>query len=386
MKNIRSKNWIAGFLILAIIPLIAVACFVVYFDPYFHYHQPYTSAYFYSLYHQRSQNDGISRNFDYEGMITGTSMTENFKTSDAELFFGVDFVKVPYSGATFNEINNNIEVALRHNKNITIIIRGLDMDRMIMDKDAMRYDLGDYPDYLYNENPFDDVNYLFNRDVIFNKVYGMATEPEYEGFEPGMTSFDEYSNWMSDYTFGVNALFPEGIAATDRSTHMEPLSDDEKEILIGNIRQNVTDIAEQYPDVTFYCFFTPYSAAWWQERINDGTFEKQLAVEQLVIEELLKADNIKLFSFNDHIEITSDLNNYRDRMHYAEWINSLMLRYMKDGEGLLTVGNYREYLSAERELYLNFDYEGCFESQTDYEDDLNYAELFHDSIYGGYES
>lgn len=380
----KSKLWIVGFFILVIVPLGVVASWVIRVDPYFHYHKPNTSGYFYSLYNQRSQNDGISRNFDYEGLITGTSMTENFKTTECKNIFGCDFIKVSYSGGTYKEINDNLKVALAHNPNLKIIVRGLDMGKFIEDKDAMREDLGEYPTYLYNENPLDDVQYIFNRDVIFKAVYDMVIANDEENFTPGITSFDAYSNWMKNYTFGVNSstLFPNGIPTTDKTVAQVDLTEEEKELVLGNVRQNVISLAEANPDVTFYYFFTPYSAAWWQGLINEGTFNKQIQAEQIEIEEILKVDNIKLFSFNNLTEITTDLNNYKDSLHYAEWVNSLMLRYMKEEKYLLTQQNYKDYLQAEKDFYWSFDYDTCFNTQEDYEQDYFAAALLNKEING----
>ena len=378
----KSKLWITGFFVAIIIALLIAASWVVRIDPYFHYHEPNTSGYFYPINNQRAQNDGISRNFKYEGLITGTSMTENFKTSEAEEIFGCSFIKVPYSGGSYKEMNDNLKVAIAHNPGLRIIVRGLDMGMFIQDKDHMRFDLGEYPTYLYNENPFDDVKYLFNRDILFSRVYAMAKENDVDGFQPGITSFDSYSNWMASYTFGVNTLLPDGPTKTDRSVEQVALTDEEKDIVLGTVHQNVTSLAEEHPEVTFYYFFTPYSALFWQSQINAGTFDKQIEAERIMIEEILKVANIKLYSINNETDIITDLNNYKDAPHYGEWVNSLMLKYMKEGKCLLTAENYDEYLSKEKIFYWNFDYEKCFKDQEDYESDYYSAALLDEELYG----
>ena len=111
-------------------------------------------------------------------------MAENFKTSEAERFFGGSFIKVAYSGGSYKEINDNLSTALSHNKDIGVIIRVLDMTRFIDDKDAMREDLGDFPEYLYDDNPFNDVQYILNRDVIFKRVYPMEVQVKEADFQP----------------------------------------------------------------------------------------------------------------------------------------------------------------------------------------------------------
>ena len=363
----RAVLWVVGFSVLVVAALVFVAVRTAYVDPFFHYHEPRTEEFYYTLDNQRSQSDGIVKRFDYQGIITGTSMTEN--------------VKVPLEGATFKEISDLLETALEANPDLKIVIRGLDINKFGNDKDLMRTDLGEYPTYLYDDNPFNDVRYLFNRDVVFSRVYPMVRDRNNPDVSPGVTSFDEYSSWMNeeDWTFGRKALYPDGVTVEEPHYHPEML-DIDMGMVRENIRQNVAVLAEAWPDVTFYCFFTPYSAKWWQMELEGMRLDQQVEAERIVIEELLKYDNIKLYSFNNLTDITTDLNNYKDTTHYGDWINSLMLRYMYDGKCLLTAENYEAYLEEERQFWSTFDYT-LMNGQEDYEDDSLAAQLLYDEIY-----
>ena len=73
--KLNAKVWIAGYLMLVLIPLAVAGIWVIHVDPFFHYHKPYTSGYYYILNNQRSQNDGILKHFNYNAAITGTSIT-----------------------------------------------------------------------------------------------------------------------------------------------------------------------------------------------------------------------------------------------------------------------------------------------------------------------
>lgn len=114
----------------------------------------------------------------------------------------------------------------------------------------------------------------------------------------------------------------------------------------------------------FYCFFTPYSAAWWGEALERGTFLRQLEAERAAAELLLAYDNLHLFSWNTVEQVTLDLNNYKDDRHYAQWVNDWMLQQMATGYGLLTLENLEQMLSEEKKLYWQFDYASLF-LQTD---------------------
>ncbi|MCI8484254.1 MAG: hypothetical protein HFH41_07935 [Lachnospiraceae bacterium] len=271
-------------------------------DPFFHYHQPNTKEYFYVLDNQRSQNDGISKHFDYNALITGTSMTENFKTSEMDAIFGTVSIKVPFSGGSFKEINDHLKAALEHNPDLKIIIRGLDMDRFFDSSDAMRFDLGTYPTYLYDKNPFNDVHYLFNRNIIFDRIYPMILEKNSEHFT--------------------------------------------------------------------------YSAVWWGKQWEGGNIYRKIEAEQYVIEKILPCRNIKLYSFNNRTDLTTNLNHYKDEIHYVQWVNNSILQWIHDGQYLLTLENYQSYLQEELAFYSTFDYLSL-NAQEDYEDDFNAATLLH---------
>lgn len=376
MKQKKPFIWILLYLALVLGALSTIAYQVIKIDPFFHFHEPDTSLYFYSIDNQRSQNDGITKHFEYDALITGTSMTENFKTTEMDEIFGTKSIKVPYSGGTFKEINDNLKIALQYNPELKTVVRGLDMNFFITDKDEMRQDLGEFPTYLYDENVFNDVNYIFNRDIVFGRVYSMMKAKRNNENITGITSFDQYSSWAEGATFGKNNIKPDGFSKCKPGVP-QYLSKEEKEIVISNITQNVTSLAEEYPDVTFYYFFTPYSAIWWQNKINDGTIYKYHEAEKIIIEQILQYENIHLFSFNNMTEITMDLNNYSDWLHYGPWINSLMLRYMYEDKCRLKKDNYQKYLEKEWNYYLNFDYESL-NDQVDYEDDYYIERYFED--------
>ncbi len=375
----KAKVWLISWLIIVVSALSVFGYWVYKIDPYFHYHKPYLERYFYVLNNQRCQNDGISEHFDYDALISGTSMTENFRTTEADKIFGCNSIKVAYSGGSYKEINDNIEKALLANKSLKTVIRCLDMERFLDSSDNMRTDLGNYPTYLYDNNPFNDVKYLLNRDVIFGRVYQMTLDNDKEGFKPGITTFDNYSRWQASYIFGINTVSPNGVTVTE--TEQLHLSDEEKKIIRKNIEQNVTGVADKYPNVDFYYFYPPYSVVTWNNWKTQGNLYKQLEAEEYITELIIPHKNIHLFSFNNRTDITADLNNYKDGAHYGCWINSLMLKWMHDGQYQLTEDNYKDYLKQEYDFYTTFDY-ASVNGQEDYEADFYAAALLNEELTG----
>lgn len=386
----KAKTWIISWLVLVMAALFILGAYVYKVDPFMHYHKPDTSAYFYTLDNERSQNDGIVRNFDYNAIVTGTSMSENFRTTEMDEIFGMDFVKVCFSGASYKEVNDNLTRALSYNPDIKVIVRSLDYANILDPKDKMRYDY--YPTYLYDDNVFNDVNYLLNKDVIFNRVYKMAVENDEEGFEPGITTFDDYAAWL-DFEFGKDSVFygirrakvylEENNALNHKGDKLPGINLSEQDLknIEENITQNVTELADRYPEVDFYYFFTPYSVMFWKILADNGEVERWLEAEQYAIELILEHDNIKLYSFNNRTDITTDLNNYKDTFHYGRWVNSIMLKWMYEGEYLLTKDNYMDYISEERSFYSNFDY-STLDAQENYANDYYAAALLNYELTG----
>ena len=357
----KTNRWLLGCSFIIILIFCAVIILGHTVDPYFHYHKPLTDKYYYELSNQRSQNDGIVKHFDYDSMLIGTSMTVNFKASEAEELFGGSFIKVPFFGGSYKEINECISTAIKHNPNLKLVIRGLDMGYFTSDKDAMRSDLGEFPTYLYDNNPFNDVKYLLNKDVQFGISYNMISDSRKADAPVGITPFDDYSWSYDDETYGADAVFSSiSDSLSDATGEISKLTEKEQKTIRANITQNVSSLAEEHPDITFIYFFPPYSMAYWMTLKENGNLEKQLDAERIVIEQLLQCNNIKLFSFNTHTEITANLDNYFESTHYGSWINSQILQLIAKKDGLITATNYEEYLAQERELLTTYNYSELF--------------------------
>ena len=196
----KSKKWTLICLLAAGLILLLAAAAAAVIDPLFHFHAPLKGL-GYAIYDERYQNDGIVRHFDYDAVITGTSMTENFKTSQFDELFGAHAVKTSYSGASFRELRENLERAFETHPDIKIVLFSLDQYCLGHNWDDLTYE--GYPTWLYDDEPLNDVNYLLNKDVLL----GHMTETlAYTLYGWDTTSFDDYANWMKGSVFGKEAV------------------------------------------------------------------------------------------------------------------------------------------------------------------------------------
>lgn len=344
----EGKRWnlivVAG--TMAILAMLAGATILV--DPFLHYHggQNFLA---YPLKYERYQNDGIARHYEYDSIITGTSMCQNFKCSEFNELWGAVAIKITNSGASYHESCENIRRAFLHNANVKNVLCSLDGNRLNYPAFEDEYD--GYPQYLYDNNPFNDVNYLLNKEVAL-KIIAVLN---YTRSGQKTTTMDEYGSWSQYKSFGKESVLASFNLIEEREEEWK-LTEEDIEQIQENVYQNFVKLAEQYPDTNFYLFFPPYSICYWEALVRTKQLNAQLEAQKMSVEMLLAADNVKVFDFSYRIDITENLNNYTDTLHYGEWINTKILQMMAEGEGLLTRDNLEEYYNILREMYSTYDY------------------------------
>ena len=354
----REKIWCILLMCVSVIILIVLAVPTILIDPYFHYHGP-LEQYEYPLNkdEQRYLNDGIIRHFDYDALMIGSSMTENFKTSQLDELFDVNSVKVCYLGDTFYQMRMNIEKAIEEKDELKMVVTSLDITRLTDSSTHLRNDLGDYPTYLYDNNYFNDVGYLLNKEVLLEKTYGII---KYTKEGNVSTTFDEYCNEAKLMEYSRDAVLYSYDRIEPREADVEGQEAQQANVS-DNITENIVALAQANPDVKFYLFFPPYSICYWDELDRYGALEWQIDNMQIATELILECDNIYLYSFYDEHEMVCNLDNYKDIAHYSEEINEQILEWMANGEYRLTKENYEEHFTNMKEYYGNYDYDSIFE-------------------------
>lgn len=351
------KKWCIATLGIISFILLVIGLLTFIIDPYFHYHQPLDSLqYPLTNDRQRYVNDGILRNFDYDAVIIGSSMTENFKSSQLDELFHTRSVKVPNSGTTYRETKDNIKTAIQNQENLKMVVMCADLLRLYDDKDLLRTDLGDYPTYLYDDNYFNDVNYLLNKDTILNDI-GKVFRHTLSG--QTTTSFDEYSNISKNYVYGKSTVDTTYTRLEKTAPNPEAMQS-QASYVEDNVTQNIVVLAQENPDIDFYIFFPPYSIYFWDDMNQRGLIDWQFDNLEYAAKLMLQCDNIHLFSFYDRYDITCNLDHYKDTMHYSEAINETILNCMTGTKQQLTADNYQAHFEAVKSFYSSYEYDELF--------------------------
>lgn len=348
----KASTYLKITLIGTILLLVGFAGYNIYVDPLFHFHGP-TKGIEYPLWDERYMNDGIVRHFDYDTVMTGTSMTENFKPSYFDSYFGTNAIKVPFSGGTYKEVDTIIRQAFRHKKDLAYVVRSLDPTMLVMGKDELDYT--DYPEYLYDNNPFNDVSYVLNKDIFFT-----FTEYVHTFMELGATStdFDTYKNWAGLYEYNEDIIFSEHKRKTPEEKKV--FSEEDKEKMLGNLQQNVVEMAIQHPETEFYILIPPYSICFFDDLYRRNQLSYTFDAWECAYEYLLQYDNINLFSFFTETEIITNLNFYKDSLHYGQDVSDMMIDSLAYDAGRITLDSLPMHMDFLRDYYGNFDYNTYF--------------------------
>lgn len=352
MEQETAKRWFKKCIGMLLGALVAVALIVVIIDPYFHYHKPF-SFLSYRLYEERYINDGIARHFDYDAIIIGTSMAQNFKPGEMDALFGTKSIKMPFSGAGYQELSQNLDRALSRNQEIKTVLWAVDYNGLLREYNWQQYE--EYPVYLYDENLFNDVRYVFNKSILY---HGVLPNVFMSLMKEASTSMDEYSSWQHE-TGLWHIMLSYDRESLSKSKDNE-FGRNELETVTQTIEENIISLVNKYPDTEFILFYTPYSICYWDGLQIRGTIMKQTEAEKKATEMMLQCPNIKLYNFFEQHDIICNTDYYSDDGHYSAEINSRILNWIMQGTGLITQENYLQKLEEERKFYLNYDYDSIY--------------------------
>lgn len=348
MRKISSKGFFRAVLLTTISLLLLIALTVLIIDPMMHYHKPIDGL-AYVMKDEFYLNPGIAKQYDYDAVIVGDSSCQNFLTSIIKEKWGYETVKLTNQGAPYSEADEILNYAFSQNDGIKAVFRAVDPLMLACDPYMKRYPKRDY--YLMDDNIFNDVYYIFNLDM-FKKCFSILKDTK-----DGKTTWnmDMYSNWEDFRVFGSEQMLKSSLVSEPTVDY----SDKEQAYLWAkeNVEKNVCETIEKHPDVIFYLFIPPYHVAYYKTLMNNETFESEFEVQRIAIEILLSYDNVKLFSFSNDYDITSDWSNYCDIVHSKQDVNSRILYNMFDDNFRLTKENYLDYLKEIQDYYRNYDYD-----------------------------
>lgn len=348
--SVSWKSWILILLGIAATGFLAMIALVIYVDPFFQYHKP-LADFPYLVDNQLSQNPGMAKNFDYDSVMLGSSMTVNFNTDWFDELYGEKTVKLSYNGAYPKNQANIMEIIFKSHPNLKKVYLGIDIPAYSSDVDTTKYPI---PEYLYDDNVLNDVSYVLNKDVLLNYIFRPLADAK------DKTDFGTmYALWWTDEYFNKQYVLQYYEAPDVVDTEVP--ADAWISSLEDNLAMNICPYIEKYPDTEFVVFYPPYSILYWYGVNRENKLEATLSEYAYTANRLLAYDNVRLYNFQDQEEIITDLDhNYADYDHYHRDINRYMTECFGGDTCEITRDTVADTVERMRKIATSYDYDAIF--------------------------
>ena len=349
------KRWLLLFCSILLAGFLAIAAIVIYVDPFFQYHKPL--AYFpYKVDNQLSQNPGMARRLDYDSVLLGSSMTASFDTDWFTEVMGLQTVKLSYNGAFPKDEANIMDIIFdAKGDSVKKIFMAVDQGAFSADTETTKYPI---PEYLYDKNPFNNVQYLFNKDVLLNYIFKPLVDPTER------TDWTQlYKPWWTDQYYTKANVLMYYVPAEEAEEEMP--EDAFVSGIQANLESNIIPFVEAHPETEFIFWYPPYSILYWNDVMRQKELDAVIRELDYMTEKLLAYDNVRVFCFQNNRDIVCNLNNYADYTHYHADVCRYIVECFENGEGELTEDNYKAVLEDLRELAAGYDYEAIYDNWYD---------------------
>ncbi len=337
-KN-KATNFIKKLMASILVCLIVIGAVVFALDPFYHYHKPWFGLKA-VLHDKEYQCVGTLRNFDYDTLLVGSSVMENNDNAWYDEAFGGTSIKAIRSYGATADLCYLMDVAYEKHQ-IKRVFYNIDPSSLSASSETT-FEMAGCPMYLYDRNPFNDVQYLYNKDVILTKIPYQIANSFIGNYNEGLSY-----NWAKWKNFSKELALSMYTRAKEETPMMEETAYQKE--LDANIAL-LTAQVEEHPETEFIFFYPIYSMLWWDGIIRSGERDAYIYNEKQMTKALLAYDNVRIFCFQNEPEIATNLDNYMDPIHFSQDINRQMLDQIIAGEYEMTMNNYDEMIEGVRDF------------------------------------
>ncbi|MDR2888883.1 MAG: SGNH/GDSL hydrolase family protein [Lachnospiraceae bacterium] len=309
------------------------------FDPLFQYHQPLPQLKA-VLTDKEYQVVGSLKTFDYDSVIVGSSVAENYNNAWFNQGFDCTSIKAIRTYGATADLCFLLDIAFAE-QDLKYVFYNCDTSSLDADP-VLTYELTGAPTYLYDNSYLNDLQYLLNKDILMEKTPFLIASSFIGDYNE-----DESYNWSHWKSFSQTLVLSNYLRKPTINPMLEETAYQQQ--LDGNLLLLTTCISK-HPETRFKIFFPPYSMLYWDNIYRNGKTDAYLYNMEQTIETLLAYDNVDLYYFQAVDSIVCDLNNYMDALHFSQEINYWMYEQMLAGNYRVTKENYHEVLSDMRSL------------------------------------
>lgn len=321
-----------GFVLGVVATALALAALVcalnVWVDPFQQYHLPARFAPRYYAAWQRYENPGIARHYDYDRVVTGSSLMENVIPAEVDRVLGGRTVNLAESAQTAFDAAQLLRVALATGRTRQVIMN-LDYNAFSGAPDRSGFE-EPFPAYLYDDRLWNDVPYLLGVEST-RKSLETALGLAWSRFS---TDPQRMWYWAEDHRFAA-AKAVQGLDAADlnRRFRQPPRT---LEGMQASFEANLVPLIASHPATRFTFVYAPYSQLVWADFRQRGQLDVTLAFREWLLERASRYPNVEIFDFQAVPSIVLDLDNFADIYHHSPAITRAMFEAIAAGRNRLT--------------------------------------------------
>ena len=294
-----------------------ISSFIFIIDPI----QYFRKASFYKPFYSDAllMSPGIIKNYEYDSLVIGSSMSQNFEIKDLNKFLEGNFIKSTEGGVSAYEISKILEYSNSQNKLKKLV---LNIDYFSFSKQFNTVQTN-FPEYIYSDNYLDKFKYLYSYDSLVKIAYTLK----------GNILNQSYGyDFNTCYSWGNNFKYSEEIVLNsfrndsfDKSFNKTTHNFDNMKIHL-----DLYVVSNLKPNLEYIYFLPPYSILVFNDALKKGWLEDLLQFRTYLAEIAESNSNIYLYDFQVDIDTITDLNNYKDISHYSPDISKKILKDIRD--------------------------------------------------------
>lgn len=337
MEEKKSYKWFNYIFLLSVIlamSLIAILNYV--FDPLMIFHKPWFDPLYFK--NERYRIPGFARSLDYDTAIIGASSAAALLPQDIRAILDVDPVLQSIGGATIREESLAVDFTARQGK----------LKKVIWLLDPATFNYADWrpdvqmPLYLYQDDFMAFVRYLLSGSTLLMSI--SVVRYQVDGGQPGdffLVLDSPYQNELPlppAYSCeAVNKAFHSEAATVElqrRERGMYVPYDEAK--IARSFFDNVTDVIQKYPNITFDMVLSPSTTAFYQflNKKFPARYSQQMFVRKLAYQYIPNLPNARLFDMQIEQDMAENYENFSDMLHYSPTVGRRILEALRDGRSV----------------------------------------------------
>lgn len=290
-------------------------------DPFFQFRAKPGTRYFLN---PRFITGGLAKNYDYNTVVLGSSMTQNFNLN---ILRNIDAESKPVKLSTggMNCLEMEYIYSFIKKEQVKTFIINIDIPPFNATFEEVRY-----PQCLYENGIMNKLKYLYGYEtfVRFTPIdIGLTIyledkkniTPEYDM----KTNIDNVGNTSLNVHYGadyVKQLYLSGWTVSEQTLKdMQPRMQNRLDSMLARMSP------DKYPDAEYIFVMPPYSALYWYYTKQQGYYDEFINFTRYISKSISKYNNVRIAFFFDIDEIT-DLNYYADITHFNPAISDKILK------------------------------------------------------------